>query len=463
MRVKIIASIGPSSKSPEVLREFYRIGVRCFRINMAHGDQAFWSDIVKAIRDLEKVMGDRLCLIGDLPGPSIRLGEFKEFSFKKGSKVVFSNSGDGVPLRDKEFFEIAEEGDIIMLDDGRVMLEVIASNWDRVEAIAITDGVLKPGKGLTIKGKEPASQIIRDRDFEAIRFSVENKFTYLGISHVRNAEDLRIVRETINKLGGRQRLLAKIENASAVKNIEQIVRSSDGVVIARGDLGMNLGLEEVPIVQRKILEICHRLGKPAIVATQILESMTSSPVPTRAEVNDLYVAVTQGADAIMLTGETAVGLYPVEAVRWARKVIERAEREPGVTRDSLFSVMERGVDSERDRYSYGIYRLSESLEAPLVILDREIDMALAISVYKPSHKIYLLTDEDDIYRQSHILWGVEPVYIHSDNGIEAREAVTKHIKETLRKSGIERTVYSRVIYVNNIEKKRKIEIFESLE
>ena len=260
---------------------------------------------------------------------------------------------------------------------------------------------------------------------------------------MRNAEDLRIVRETINKLGGRQRLLAKIENASAVKNIEQISRSSDGVVIARGDLGMNLGLEEVPIVQRKIMEICHRLGKPAIVATQILESMTSSPVPTRAEVNDLYVAVAQGADAIMLTGETAVGLYPVEAVRWARKVIERAEREPGVARDSLFNV--KGIDGEHDRYSYGIYRLSESLEAPLVILDREIEMALAISVYKPSHKIYLLTDEDDIYRQSHILWGVEPVYIYSDNGIEAREAVTKHIKETLRKSGIERAVYSRAV------------------
>lgn len=463
MKVKIIASIGPSSKSPEILRELYRIGVRCFRINMAHGDRELWGNMVSVIRDLEKMMGDRLCIVGDLPGPSIRLGEFKEFSFKKGSRVIFSNSGDGVPLRDKEFFEVAEEGDIIMLDDGRVMLEVVSSNWDRVEAIAITDGVLRPGKGLTIKGKESASQIVRDRDLEAIRFSIENNLTYLGISHVRNIEDLRIVRETINRLGGRQRLLAKVENISAVKNIEQIARGSDGVVIARGDLGMNLGLEEVPIVQRKILGVCHRLGKPGIVATQILESMVSSPVPTRAEVNDLYFAVAQGADAIMLTGETAVGLYPVEAVRWARRVIERAERDPGIMRETLVNMEGRGIDSGRDRYSYGIYRLSESLEAPLVILDREIDMTLAISVYKPTHKIYLLTDREDTYRQTHILWGVEPIYIHDNGGTELREAVTKYIREALQRSGVEGVAYSRVIYVNNIEKGKRFEIFERLE
>ncbi len=462
MRVKIIASIGPSSKSPEVLRELYRVGVRCFRINMAHGDKEFWSDIVKGIRELENAMGDRLCIVGDLPGPSIRLGEFEEFSFKKGSKVVFSNLGYGVPLRDKEFFEIAEEGDVIMLDDGRVMLEIISSSWDRVEAIAITDGTLKPGKGLSIKGKELFSQIIRERDLEAIRFAVENMFTYLGVSHVRNAEDLRIVRETIDKLGGRQRLLAKIENTSAVNNIEQIARNSGGVVIARGDLGMNLGLEEVPIVQRKILGICHRLGKPAIVATQILESMMSSPVPTRAEVNDLYVAVAQGADAIMLTGETAVGSYPVEAVRWAKRVIERAEKDPEIVYESVLDVRRRSIEGN-DRYSYGIYRLSESLEAPLVILDREIDLALLISIYKPARKIYILTDKEEIYRQSHILWGVEPIYIQDDSGIDGREAITRYIREMLKKSGAEGITYSRIIYVNNIEKKRKIEILEHLD
>lgn len=462
MRVKIIASVGPSSKSPEVLRELYRVGVRCFRINMAHGDHEFWSDIVKAIRDLEKSMEDRLCIIGDLPGPSIRLGEFKEFSFKKGSRIVFSSSGDGVPLRDKEFFEIAEEGDVILLDDGRVMLEVLSSNWDRVEAIAITDGVLKPGKSLNIKGKEPVSQIIRERDLEAIRFSVENNLTYLGVSHVRNAEDLRIVRETVNRLGGRQRLLAKIENISAVNNVEQIARSSDGVVIARGDLGMNLGLEEVPIVQRRILGICHRLGKPVIVATQILESMVSSPVPTRAEVNDLYVAVAQGADAIMLTGETAAGLYPVEAVKWARRVIERVEKDPEMVYDSLLDIRRRGIDGG-DRYSYGIYRLSESLEAPLVILDREIDLTLAISIYKPSRKIYMITDREDTYRQSHILWGVEPIYVESSGDAKIKETVLRYIRDAFQKSGAGGSTYSGVVYVNNMEKRKRIEIFEHIE
>lgn len=457
MRTKIVASVGPSSNSIEILREFYRLGVRCYRINMAHGNPQYWSEIVKLLRELEDVSGDLLCIIGDLPGPSIRLGDFGELAFKKGSKIVFSNSGDGIPIRDREFYEIVEEGDVILLDDGRVMLEIVSSSWDRVEAIAITDGTLRSGKGLTIKGKDMSSQIVRDRDLEAIRFAVENRFTYIGVSHVRTADDLRVIRKTIKSLGGRQRLLAKIENMNAVKNIEAIAVEADGVVIARGDLGMNAGLEEVPSIQRRILKICNKMGKPSIVATQILESMTHSPVPTRAEVSDLYTAIAQGAGAIMLTGETAVGVYPVEAVRWARKIIERAERDPDIVGDRE-QTFPGTIFGDGNRYSYGIYRLSESLGAPIVVADRDTELASLISVYKPSSRVFLITGDGDAYRQAHILWGVEPIYIEDPNTI-ARD-LGEPLRDIIRRSGLEGSGSRWLVLVNNIEDRKRIDIVE---
>jgi len=455
LRTKIIASVGPSSKSPDILREFYRLGVRCVRINFAHGDPVFWREIVGSIRDLESSVKDRLCIIGDLPGPSIRLGDFSEFGFKRGARIVFSNSGDGVPVRDKEFYEIVDEGDLILLDDGRVVLEIVSTSWGRAEAIALTDGALRPGKGLAIRGKEISFQILRERDLEALRFSIENGFSYIGVSHVRSPDDLKAVRKAINSMGGRQRILAKVENVSAVKNIESIVEEADGIVIARGDLGMNLGLEEVPAIQRRILNICLESGKPCIVATQILESMVSSPVPTRAEVGDLYSVISQGVDGIMLTGETAIGLYPVEAVKWARRVIERAERDPSVRQAGQWHQKIYSME-KRDRLSYGIYMLSDSIQAMIVVIDRDPGMVSTISTNKPSQKIYFVTGDLDAYMQAHLLWGVEPAYLE---GAANQKDMLKYLKEKILR-GSEPSSPARAIFINNIAEKRSIEIVE---
>ncbi|MEM4970024.1 MAG: pyruvate kinase [Sulfolobales archaeon] len=457
MRTKIITSIGPASKSHDILREFYRLGVRCMRINFAHGDARFWGEIVSAIRDLEALVKDYICLIGDLPGPSIRLGDFGELPFKRGSKIVFSNAGDGVPVRDMEFYELVDEGDIILLDDGRVVLEVVSSSWGRVETIALTDGILRSGKGLAIRGKEISSQILRERDLEALRFSVENSFSYIGASHVRSPEDLRIVRKTIQSLGGKQKILAKIENMSAVKNIETIAEEADGIVIARGDLGMNIGLEEIPAIQRRIINICREMGKPCIVATQILESMMNSPVPTRAEVGDLYGVIAQGVDGIMLTGETAVGMYPIEAVKWAKRVIERAEKDPEIIYGGTEQKKIVPSIGRRGRLPYGIYRLSESMQAPIAIIDIDLRDAIPISVNKPKHKIYFITNNIDPYRQAHLLWGVEPIYTKD---LSESTNIIQYIKEKILKEASEAHTYDKLLLINNTSNKKSIEIIE---
>jgi len=455
LRTKIIASVGPSSKSPDVLREFYRLGVRCVRINFAHGDPSFWGEIVGSIRELESSVTDHMCIVGDLPGPSIRLGNFSEFAFKRGAKIVFSNSGDGVPVRDREFYEIIDEGDVILLDDGRVVLEVVSTSWGRAEVIALTDGILRPGKGLAIRGKEVSFQILRERDLEALKFSIENSFSYIGVSHVRSSDDLKAVRKAINSMGGKQRILAKIENMSAVRNIESIAEEADGIVIARGDLGMSLGLEEVPAVQRRIMGICREVGKPCIVATQILESMVSSPVPTRAEVGDLYGVISQGIDGIMLTGETAVGLYPIEAVKWAKRVIERAERDPEARPGNHWNKKIPGAE-RGDKLSYGIYMLSESIQAVILVIDRDPGLVSMISTNKPTQKIYFATDDLDAYRQAHLLWGVEPIYL--EGPVDQSEAL-KHLREKILR-GSEPPSQARAVVINNIAEKRSIEIVE---
>lgn len=407
MKVKIIASVGPSTKDLSILREMQRLGVRCFRINFAHGSPVTWSEILGLLRDLEKASGEQICTVGDIPGPSIRLGDFEGAGFRRGERVVFTaREGGGVPVRDPEFFQLVEEGDLLLMDDGRIVLEVVSSSWDRVEAIALSDGFLRPGKSVTVKGKEIPSQILRPRDLEALRFAVEGGITYVGVSNVRSAEDLRVVRKAVRGFGGDQRLLAKIETQSSVRNLDQILSEADGIVVARGDLGMNLGLENVPSVQRRIVRVCLRSGKPVVIATQLLESMVSSPVPTRAEVSDLYTAVIQGADAVMLTGETAVGSYPVEVVRWARRIIERAEKDL----EESPEIFERPAGYEIEKHLLGVLRLSESIEAPMITVDSSSEAVARLSSLKPKQPLVFITGSSRAYREAQIFWGVETIY-----------------------------------------------------
>ncbi|MGC9148678.1 MAG: pyruvate kinase [Sulfolobales archaeon] len=443
MKTKIIASLGPSTVDPKIIKEMLLIGVDCVRINFSHGEPGDWVRYIDMVRSSEKEIGeDGVCILGDLRGPSIRLGDLGEtLKVARGSKVVFAKDpSKGVPIDSEEFFRIVDEGDLLLMDDGKMRFEVVSAETDYVETLALTDGALSSRKNVHIKGKDLTSPILSQRDYEALRIAVEKNLTFIGVSHVRNSEDIEIVKRNIRLLGGSQKVLAKIENRSAVDKLEEIINVSDGVVIARGDLGMSIGLEEIPRVQEEIIRKTREMGKPVILATQLLESMIKSPIPTRSEVQDIYTGVSMKVDALMLTGETAIGQYPLDTLRWLKRIISAAERynvyEDERENDYRHISVEKsyGINT-LDKFFSGVVKLAEAINANIVLFSKSGLSAYILSKYRPRTKIVCGTNNLDVYRSLKLIWGIKPVYVDTDN---YDEGVEKTLEKSLEKKYIER-------------------------
>jgi pyruvate kinase len=365
--------------------------------------------MVDLVREVEQRVGRPLAIIGDLVGPSIRVGVLDNpILLSRGDRAVIeyaekSSGGDErvVPLPVRRFFEILDEGDILIMDDGRVQLRIVEVRGLSATVEALTPAKITSNKVVVIRGKDPGLPSLTKRDLDAVRFAVENGLDYISLSYVRTADDISILKSYVYSHGGRQGIVAKIENMSAVQHLSEIVKHSDVVVVARGDLGMNYGLEEIPFLQEKIVETARQYGKPVIVATQLLESMLENPVPTRAEVTDVANAVCQGIDALMLTGETAIGRYPVEAVRWLKKIIVRAER----------SCLPRKYPPKERKwaYAFSIVETAENLGAKLVLI-YSIGGTLPphIAASRPRPRVLVGVPEVGLARKLSILWGLEP-------------------------------------------------------
>ncbi len=408
----MVVSLGPSTSDQSIIERLMLFGVAGFRINFAHGDPGSWSRLVEAVRAAENKIGRPVALMGDLVGPSVRLGVLEEpIELSPGDKadIVLAEKAKGgrdrvAPLPLPRFFASIEEGDIIVMDDGRARLRVISVSGDRVTVEALTPARITSRKAVVVQGKELGLPAITEKDLEAIEFAVRHGFDYIALSYVRDAEDLRVLRNIVRGKGGEQAIAAKIETRSAVENLEQIVRESDLVVVARGDLGMNYGLEEVPLLQERIVDEARRQGKPVMVATQVLESMVNSPTPTRAEVTDVYVAVSQGVDAIMLAGETAIGRYPLETVKWLRKILRRAEEN---------TVVEKYPPREkRWAYANSIVETAESVGAEaILVFSIHGTLPPRIAASRPYPRTIIGTPSEKIARRLAILWGLEPIVV----------------------------------------------------
>ena len=443
LKTKMIASLGPSTAHPDIIREMLLLGVDCIRINFSHGEPDDWSKYIDMIRDAGKEISEAsVCIIGDLRGPSIRLGELdQKITISRGSRIVFSKDpSKGVPVDSEEFFRVVDEGDLLLMDDGKLRFEVLNVKYDQVETIALTDGELSSRKNIHIKDKDLTSPIISPRDYEALKIAISKNITYIGVSHVRNRNDIEIVRRHIRSLGGSQKILAKIENRSAVAKLDEIIEASDGVVIARGDLGMSIGLEEVPRVQEEIVKKARARGVPVILATQLLESMIRTPTPTRAEVQDIYTGVLMMVDALMLTGETAIGSYPLEAIKWLKRIIDTSEKYylPGLESsrldesDRLF--LRISNTDITDKFFLGVSRLAETINATIVLFSKSGSSAYKLSKYRPRVRIVCGTNNLSVYESLKIVWGVDPVYVETDN---YDEGVEKTIEKGLEKRFIE--------------------------
>lgn len=327
---KIIATIGPSCKTKEKIRALAKAGVTMFRLNSSHEDETEHLKRLNYIREIEQEVGYPIPTLLDLQGPKIRVGILDEpIELVKDSIVKFrhqENYVDGIIPVDYE--GIAKDvtiGEKIMLDDGKLVLEVTQVDNDIISAKVLCGGLLKKRKGINIPGSQGSLKVLTPKDIQFVKFAIDNEIDYLGLSFVRDGKDVMELRELIKKFNGKTKIISKIEKPQALKNIDDIILKSSGIMVARGDLGIEISPQKVPIVQKEIIQRANAQRKVVIVATQMLESMIEQPIPTRAEASDVANAILDGTDAIMLSGETAAGKYPVEAVKMMASIARNVE------------------------------------------------------------------------------------------------------------------------------------------
>jgi pyruvate kinase len=414
-RTKIIATIGPASRAPECVRELIDAGVDVARLNFAHGDPEQHTEVTEAVRDQAQAAGRVVGVLGDLPGPKMRTGPVQgdEVTLKTGERFVLINEdieGDSTRVSTTldDVASICDEGNEIFLADGAIVLKVLACRKEEVVTEIVRGGVLRSRKGMHIPGAERKVEAFTDEDRTALELAVRLKLDYVGLSFIRDEKDVRRVRETLPKRGPRPMLVAKIETKAAIESLAEIIEEADAVMVARGDLGIQTPLTRVPLLQKEIIHSCNRAGVPVITATQMLESMTHSPIPTRAEVTDVANAVVDGTDALMLSEETAVGDYPVEAVKTMAETAERAEAWPT-----------EGADPQKrelldDPVSWAVAHAAvEAAEylgvAAIVCPTRSGSTPQRVSAFRPGMQIIAVTKRPDVIGSLALLWGVTPL------------------------------------------------------
>src|SRR5690606_10676818 len=332
-KVKILATIGPASSSPEMLRRLFRAGADAFRVNLSHGAHADHAAAISAIRALEAEFVRPIAILCDLQGPKLRVGTFADGQaiIPHGNKFVLDRdpapgNATRVCLPHPELFAVLEVGQRLLINDGKISLRVTEAAPDRIVCTAEVGGVISDRKGVNVPDAEVPIPALTDKDRRDLAFAIEQGADWIGLSFVQRPEDLAEARKL---MGGKGALCAKIEKPQAIARLNEIIELADGVMVARGDLGVELRPEEVPPLQKKIVNATRLNGKPVIVATQMLESMIESPAPTRAEVSDVANAVYDGADAVMLSAETAAGQWPEEAVMMMDSIARQVEHDDG--------------------------------------------------------------------------------------------------------------------------------------
>ncbi len=407
--------MGPASSSEAVLTQLIQAGMNVARLNFSHGEYAVHGATVKAIRAVDEKLGTHTALLADLQGPKLRVGDIEggEMDLVTGETVTI-RTGDGVGSGNEVFTNYAEfardvqAGEPVLLDDGKLRLHVVETNGkDAVTCKVIHGGVLKPRKGINLPSTAISLPCITPKDASDLDFALEQDVDWIGLSFVRNAADIHELRGLIQKAGKHARIIAKIEKPEALEDLDAILEATDAVMVARGDLGVEIPMQEVPMVQKDIIRRCMAIGRPVIVATQMMESMIESAVPTRAEVNDVANAVLDGADAVMLSAETSVGAYPVEAVSAMTLIVESMEVHDGMyyyERPPLSKSDERFVS---DSMCYNACRLAKRVEAKAIVtMTFSGYTAIQVSSQRPKAHIYMFTANKKILGQMALVWGV---------------------------------------------------------
>jgi pyruvate kinase len=442
-KTKIIATIGPASNNRAMLEKLVEAGMNVARLNFSHGNYETHGEIIQTIRSIARMMNRPVGILLDLQGPKIRVGKLQDgqpvrlkrnamFSITSrpivGTAEIVSTTYQNLP-------EDVKKNDTILLDDGLIRLQVMSVRGDTVKCRVVNGGYLKENKGINLPGVIVSAPSLTEKDKRDVNFGIQNGVDFFALSFVRTAEDLQQIKSIMKKKGVSIPVIAKIEKPEAVENLSSILDEADGTMVARGDLGVELQPEQIPTIQKQIIYLSAKKNKPVITATQMLETMSTNPIPTRAEASDVANAIFDGTDAVMLSGETASGRYPVKALRMMAKIADEAENSPFMKYNLQF-----GSDST-DLITHAVAQsavniLHEIKARCIVAFSVSGKTSKQISKQRPTAPVFAFTSRKEIYNRLALVWGVTPMYIPKIN--DAKRLIESSERLLLEKNRVQK-------------------------
>ncbi|MBD02118.1 MAG: pyruvate kinase [Candidatus Marinimicrobia bacterium] len=430
---KIIATVGPSCDNKEVLQSMIDSGVNTFRLNMSHGDEKSKRKLYDLIKSLKTKTGKRPAILTDLAGPKIRIvGLKEELVINENESIIVSNEPhfkeDHLKVTGGIHFSNMLSGAEVLIDDGRIKLEVSeVISKHTLKCKTVIGGEISNRKGVNFPGITLETPSLTEEDIIDLKMALEQGADWIALSFVRCADDVRAVHKVMDEHGKRMPVMAKIEKWESLENLEEITNAFDGIMVARGDLGVETPASKVPLAQKKIVDLASTMGKPVVIATQLLESMIDSKTPTRAEVSDIANAIFDGVDALLVTGETAIGKYPVDVIKILKQVIFETE---SATKFSDHLLSEK-LNKTSDAISHAVCEIATNLNISIIMtMTHSGSTARMISKYRPKATIFALTPFNEIVRQLQLIWGVIPIKVDNYDSVEIiPELCTKVLKE----------------------------------
>lgn len=427
-KTKIIATVGPACDTKEKLLELTKAGVNIFRLNFSHGTYENKKMVINHIRDINKSEPVNLAILGDLQGPKLRVGELKDGSIEleEGQDIIFSTekqmgTKSKIYVSYPQLTNDVKIGERIFLDDGKMEVVVKQILNDKEILVNITiGGTLLPKKGVNLPDSELSMPSLTEKDFADLDFIIENNLDWVALSFVRKAADIVLLKAKIAEKASKLKVIAKVEMPEALKNIRDIIVESDGIMVARGDLGVELPVEQVPVIQKELIRKCMHRAKPVIVATQMMESMMDRTKPNRSEVSDVANAVLEGADAVMLSGETAMGEFPTQVVETMSRIILEVEKTVyDYNRDDILSPQPHSPSFLSDAICYSACKLANDTNASALIgMTQSGYTAFMLSSYRPKAPLYIFSKEKSLIAQLSLSWGVRAFYYAEEESLD---------------------------------------------
>jgi len=423
-KTKIVATVGPASNNKEMLRALLKEGVDVFRLNFSHGTHDDHLKVIQFVRELNKELGTTVSLLQDLQGPKIRVDEMAPgVVIERGQELIITTR-DLVGNREiastsyKNLPNDVKVGDMILVDDGKIELKVKEVRGEDVVTEVVYGGPLKSRKGINLPFSKVTAPSLTEKDLEDLEFGLKHNIDWIALSFVRKESDIITLRGIIDSKKSNARIVAKIEKPEALSNIDAIIEATDAVMVARGDLGVEIWLEEVPMVQKMLVEKCNKAGKPVIVATQMMESMIENPRPTRAETNDVANAVMDGADAVMLSAETAAGKYPIEVIRSMVRTVASVEKSASIYY-RFREVNRQSPTYLHDNFVLAACKLAKDINAKAIVgMTQSGYTAFQSAAYRPNANIFVFTANQALLTKMNLVWGTQAYFYDKVNSTD---------------------------------------------